>query len=589
LASEGTVFEHAVASAALTLPSHASIFTGTFPFQHGVLDNMGFSLANEHLTLAEVLSQAGYSTGAFVGSFVLDSRFGLNQGFHTYSDDFVLTGLEMIGPGFIQKPAEEVASLADEWIREQVERDQKFFAWIHFYDPHAPYEPPSPFSQQNWDTPYDGEIVYVDQVLGDLVRSWRELRILDETMVVLTSDHGESLGEHGEQTHGLFIYESTQRVPLIWIDPTDSTAPQRVKQTVRLVDVAPTILDALGLEGSEGMTGTSLLPLLKSSGGSAREAYAETRYPEFRFGWSSLFAIYRFPFKYIQAPRPELYNLHDDPAELNNLLAQGPDTAHSLQTRLQELLGLGVNSLPPITADPETVRALNALGYLSMSSGGTGEELSVGADPKDQTRIYRELTNAYSMIASGQLSQALEVLETLLPENPRASYIHHPMGIIYSRTGEHKKAAEAYEQALEGSPQDSLLLFNLGSTYLRLRRWDDSERSFRRVLLIDPTHFRARNNLASLSLQEGRYLEALENTQRILQSHPRYEPALFNAGLALLALGRTDEAISRLDRVLEINPKNRDAYRYLAEAYSSVGESGKASDYLERMRSIGTP
>ena len=586
LSQKGAVFEHAVASSSLTLPSHASILTGTFPFYHGVQDNVGFVLSEDQLTLAEVLSESGFATGAFVGSFVLDSRFGLDQGFDTYVADFRLTGMEIIAPGYIQRKAEEVMEYATNWMAEQLTGGKPFFGWIHFYDPHAPYAPPSPFSTRYPDRPYDGEIAYVDSVLGSLGEFLREKQIEDQTLVVLTSDHGESLGEHGEKTHGYFIYEATQHVPLIWVTPDGDWAGKKVSDTVRLVDIAPTVLQLLDIEVPPVMQGSGLIPLLLETERGPRKAYAETQYPRLRFGWSGLRGIYRFPYKYIEAPKPELYDLEKDPGETNNLLSTHSTLAASLQDELMETID---QSSPPSSrqlagVDTQVAQALSSLGYVSSSSPAPSSNSLV--DPKDKIQIYGQVTDAYALIASGDLTGAIQSLEAVLAEDPEAVFVHHSLGLVYARMGRHQEAVEAYSKAVEAFSEDPLLFFNLGTSYLQLKRWNDAAQALERVLDIDPSHFRARSNLATLWLQAGRFQAALRASELILEKHPDYEPALFNAGLSSLALEKEDQAIVYLQGVLEVNPQNANAYQYLGQVYEKKGEVGLADEHFAKAREL---
>jgi len=569
LAQRGAVFEHAVASSPLTLPSHASILTGTFPVFHGIQDNAGFSLSEDQLTLAEILSESGFATGAFVGSFVLDSRFGLDQGFDLYLADFQLTGMEIIAPGYIQRKAEKVMDYATRWMKEQLSTGQPFFSWIHLYDPHAPYDPPSPFSTLYPDRLYDGEIAYVDSVLENLGEFLREADIEEDTMLVLTSDHGESLGEHGEKTHGYFIYEATQHVPLIWVTPDGSLAGKRVADTVGTVDIAPTVLQLLDIQVPPVMQGEGLVPILLDEERGSREVYAEIHYPRLHFGWSELRSIYRFPYKYIEAPRPELYDLDKDPGETNNLVGTHSTLARSLHDALMGLVKerSSKSSEHRTDVEPQVAEALSSLGYVSSTSPTSPTHLSGPlVDPKDKVRLYEMVTNAYSLIASGNLSGAIQSLEAVLAKDPEAVFVHHSLGLVHSRLGRHQKAVEAYAKAVEAFSENSLLFFNMGTSYLQLQQWADAAQAFERVLDIDPSHFRARSNLATLWLQAGRFQAALRASKLILEKHPDYEPALFNAGLSSLALEKEDEAISFLRQVLAINPRNPNAYQYLVQA-----------------------
>lgn len=591
LASESMVFERTVSPVPLTLPSHASILTGVYPLYHGVRDNAGFVLSPQQVTLAEILKQQGYSTGAFVGSFVLDSRFGLDQGFDTYYSDFELTGLDTIAPGLIQRPAGEVAEKAIEWITTQESRKQPFFCWAHFYDPHAPYEPPEPFATRYSRSLYDGEIAYVDKVIGDVLDSLRRKGLYEKTVIIVTSDHGESLGEHIEKTHGYFVYESTQFVPLIWKSSGERYEPGRAAGIVQLIDVAPTILQQLGIRVAPVMQGKGLVRELSGRPGSGVQAYAESYYPRLQFGWSELRSLYRYPYKYIEAPRPELYNLERDPREELNLIESQQSIANSLREQLMEL----IERYSPSAAveqgemDAETAAALASLGYVTLSAGtkvGDDSYLSL-PDPKDKVSVYVETTETYSLIRKGKYPEAIRSFEKILRQDPTATFVYHSMGTAYSKMGRDREAIEVFLKAVEAFPSDATLHFNMGSSYLRLAEWEDAEKCFDKTVELDPTHFRARGNLATLWLQKGRFEEAIEASLQILQKHPRYEVALFNAGVASAALGKRKAAIDYLEKARGVNPMNSRTYQYLAQLYEAAGDAETAKTYLARAKDLG--
>lgn len=591
LASESMVFERVVSPVPLTLPSHASILTGTYPLYHGIRDNAGFVLGSQQLSLAEVLKEQGYATGAFVGSFILDSRFGLDQGFDTYFADFDLTGLDTIAPGLIQRPAGEVAEKALDWITAQEQGGKPFFCWTHFYDPHAPYAPPEPFATLYANRLYDGEIAYVDRVIGEMLDSLKKQELYGNTVVIVTSDHGESLGEHLEKTHGFFVYESTQLVPLIWKSASSRYQPGRTGETVRLIDIAPTVLQQLGIRSPAVMQGTGLVRVLLGRSGPGLQAYAESYYPRLQFGWSELRTFYRFPYKYIEAPRPELYNLEADPGEGTNLYESQQSVARSLRAELMEL----IERYSPATEakreamDVETAAALASLGYVTLSAGkGIGDQSYLELpDPKDKAAIYVETTETYSLIREGKFLEALRSFEQILREDPTATFVYHSMGTAYSKMGRHHEAVEAFRKAAAAFPSDAMLFFNMGTSYLHLQDWENAEQSFNRTLELDPAHFRARGNLATLWLQHGRFTEAFEASIAILQNHPTYEVALFDAGVASAALGNEGAAIQFLEKAREVNPKNSRTYQYLAQLYEAAGAPDKAREYLSKAKELG--
>src|SRR5436190_14102981 len=307
LAREGVLFEQAIASAPLTLPAHSSIFTGKFPPAHGVRDNGGFFLDDKETTLAERLQPRGFATGGFVGAYVLDHKWGIAQGFQTYFDDFDLSKYQTLSLGSVDRPGNEVANKALAWL-DKVSAS-RFFGWVHFYDAHSPYTPPEPFKSRYAGRPYVGEIAFVDSQVGRLLAYLDEHDLARNTVVVVMGDHGESLGEHGESTHGFFVYQSTTHVPLLVRSPYDSMQGRRVGDVVRSVDIVPTTLELLGVRTSEAFEGASVVPLM--TGGKKElgvAAYSEAIYPRFHFGWSDLRSLTAGRYKYIAAPRPELYD-----------------------------------------------------------------------------------------------------------------------------------------------------------------------------------------------------------------------------------------------------------------------------------------
>jgi arylsulfatase A-like enzyme/Flp pilus assembly protein TadD len=589
LAARGTRFRHVTAPVPLTLPSHASILTGVYPLHHGIRDNTGFILAPEQLTLAEILSSLGWETGAFVGSFVLDARFGLNQGFDRYVSDFDLSGLDTVAPGLIQKRAGEVKTAAVDWLRHRRHPERPFFAWVHFYDPHAPYEPPGEFARAYARHPYGGEVAYVDQVIGELLDDLKSMGQDRDTIVIVTSDHGESLGEHGEKTHGFFIYEATQAVPLIWWTP--GVEGGRVVETpVRLIDIAPTILQQLGQRVPASMQGAGLLRALLGREPADAPAYAESYYPRLQFGWSELRSLYRPPYKYIEAPEPELYDLSRDPGETTNLYSSRQSLGRSLRQELMDLIQRygagGAGSSRQL--DAETAAALASLGYVSLSAGtSVGDRSYLDLpDPKRKVGLYERTTETYTLLRTGKYREALASFETILKEDPGAAFVYHPMGMAFARMGRHQEAVTWFRRAESAFPADAMLYFNLGSSLLRLQNWAEAEAAFRKAVELDPAHFRARANLAGLWLQAGQAEAALKAAEEVLATHPNYETALVNAGMAAATMGRVPQAIRYLEQAAALNPENPRTLLALADLNERSGNSGAAAEYRRKAAAV---
>ena len=387
VAAEGVLFEQATSTVPLTLPSHTSIFTGLIPPHHGVRDNGGFFVEEKTTTLAERLKEGGYATGAFVGAWVLDSRWGLDQGFDHYSDRFDLSKYKVVNLGTVQKKGDEVMDLALAWL--EGVKAKKFFAWVHLYDPHTPYEPPEPFLSRYPGQQYLGEVAYTDQVVGRLVSWLKGAGVWDRTILVLLADHGESLGEHGENAHTFFVYDATPARPARSCARPGATGAAAGAQ-VSTVDLMPTVLDLVGLAPQPGIDGRSLARLvLHPAADSPGVAYSETYFPRFHYGWQHLRSMRDGRWKYIEAPTPELYDVQQDPGETKNVYKAYSRRAEDLRLLLEKMAGSGVQAAPDeATLDPETLQRLAALGY--VGGGPTGGPRGGAPRPQGQDRPLRE-------------------------------------------------------------------------------------------------------------------------------------------------------------------------------------------------------
>ncbi|MCX6551345.1 MAG: sulfatase, partial [Acidobacteria bacterium] len=397
LAAEGVLFEQAMSTAPLTLPAHSTIFTGLYPPEHGVRDNGGFFLSPSQLTLAEILKARGFQTGAVVGAYVLDGKWGLNQGFDTYVDEFEFKGIGGFGLGDIKRPGNEVVDRALPWL-EKV-KGQRFFAWLHFYDPHFPYASPEPFKSRYEDHPYSGAIAFTDAQVARVMAFLEQNKLLERTIIVVMGDHGEGLNQHSEGTHGFFVYESTLRVPFIVRAPFDRMHGRRVADLVRSVDVLPTVLDLLGIPAPTVTPGVSLAPLLTGARQTLDlEGYAEALYPLHHYGWSELRAWRAGRFKVVDAPRPELYDLAQDPEETKNLYGERRSVADTMIARLRaqehETTARGAAPQEKPEVDPEARARLAALGYVGSFVATVSGPRTTRADPKDKIGLFNLLTDA---------------------------------------------------------------------------------------------------------------------------------------------------------------------------------------------------
>ena len=492
MASSGVLFENASTVVPLTLPAHSSMFTGTFPMYHGVRDNGGYYLDEKHVTLAETLKENGYQTGGFIAAFVLDARWGLDQGFDRYFDDFDFKKFERIGLDTVQREGGIVLEESLRWMDEV--KDERFFAWLHFYDVHTPWEPPEPFLSRYRGyrgSRYDGEIAYVDSLMGKLFDWLDENALEDDTIVVFIGDHGESLGQHEEDTHGFFIYDATTRVPFIIKAPYRQIGRgRRVESQVRTIDLMPTLLELVGIKSPDPVQGESVVPLVNGDQNTlGLFAYGESFYPRNHYGWSELKSIRNESFHFIDAPRPELFDVREDPRQQNNIASQRAATVSRLKTELDRLvdeLGVeGIDEQEPSTLDAETQQQLAALGYLGGPSRVNVDPDRPLADPKDKIGLFNLIKEAGADSSQDRIEDAMAKIESVLLEDPDILEAHNIMGNLLTKDGDFEKALIAYQEALARDPEYKPALYGLALTYKELGRTADAEAGFRRLIELD--------------------------------------------------------------------------------------------------------
>ncbi|MEM9406929.1 MAG: sulfatase-like hydrolase/transferase [Acidobacteriota bacterium] len=555
LAATGARFERATSVMPLTLPAHSSLFTGTFPTFHGVRDNGGFYLSEEATTLAEALGAEGYDTAGFVAAFVLDSRWGIAQGFDSYFDDFDLAAEQAAqGMDAIQRPGREVVDRALEWF-EQRDRERPFFTWLHLYDPHTPYAAPPEIQSQFPLTrigAYDAEIAETDRQIDRLLDALTERGELDDTLVVVVADHGEMLGEHQEITHGYFIYEAATHVPLIFHGPgIDSVV---VPDQVRLIDVAPTVLSQLGVGSLPAAQGADLTPALRGDP-LELEAYSESWYPRYHYGWSELRALQDGRYKLIQAPTRELYDLDADPAELNNLAEVERDLTNALERRLNQLVEATQGDLAesaPQEIDEETAQRLRALGYLGSAPKNTQSDSDdrERADPKDKIGLYNLLKQATAAAGADETDTAIELVSRALAEDPEIVEAHVILGNLTKRKGDIDAAVSSYRRALELDPEDIEATHLLAVAYKERGDLSEALAGFERVLQLDERNGRALWQIADAQMRGQRFSEAEAVLRRALALD--LDPTGFHLklGECLIEMGRSAEAETEVRKAL---------------------------------------
>src|SRR5713226_9154706 len=526
LAADGIRFERAYTSVPVTLPSHTVIFTGTYPIYSGMHDFAANKLSPTQPTLASVLKEHGYTTGAVVASAVLDSRFGLNHGFDFYYDHFDFSRLQESNLDEMERPGNVVADVTLDWLTKNYQK--KFFLWMHLYDPHYPYRPPAPYSQEYASHPYDGEIAFADAQVGRLLRFLKEKGLYQNTLIVLSGDHGESLGEHGEKTHGFFIYNATLRVPLILHLPGEASA-KTVTDLVNLADLMPTVLQILKVDVPSQVQGRNLLAIMApKKEDKSRSLYAETFLPRLHFNWSELRGIETENYHFIDAPKPELYDLTKDPGETQNLFGEKKAVAEEMRARLATLIQqytAGQELAEKTGLDPALMERLKSLGYAGFSGGSnSGANIHALPDPKDRIQTYELFSDAMADSQHGQYAQSIEKLNAALRTDPDSVPGHYLQGLNYYRTREFPKSVAELERVLQLSPDYALAAFQLGLAYARVSNWDQAIQTLRRALELDSTNFAAAYDLGLSYLQKNMTGEAAAAFRQSVSIADGYAP-----------------------------------------------------------------
>ena len=556
LAGEGARFADVSSAVPLTLPSHTSLLTGLLPPHHGLRNNGAGGLRPGTATLATLLAGAGYRTGAFIGAFVLDHRFGLNQGFEVYDDeierdpnaDFVLEA---------ERPGREVVDRALAWLEKDDGRP--FFLWVHLYDAHAPYTPPPAWAARHPGRPYDGEISEVDEQVGRILEALKRRGLDGTTAVAVAADHGEGLGEHGELTHGLLLYEPTLRVPLLLRAPW-AVRPRVVGTPVSLVDLAPTLAGLLGHPFPGRLDGRDLSPALRAGGEPApAELYAETRYPA-TFGWSPLSALRRRELKYISAPAPELYDLRRDPREGTSLLAKpgnaAGDPARGFAQRLAAIEAGAVQG-PNQAVDAETKARLASLGYVAAAPAPPRAGLPPGSspDPKTMVDLFQRFEAANTRLTGGDPGGAIAELQTLVTADPANPVFRGKLAAALRERGEAPRAIPLYRQAAAAAPRDPEAWYNLASALQEAGQLAEARQAIEQALKLDSRRPEAHNTLGIIELGEGRTEEARRELTTAIDLDPRNAVALNNLGNVLRAEGKLDEAAGAYQRSAAVAPR----------------------------------
>ena len=624
LAAGGARFEFAHAHAVVTLPSHASILTGLYPFEHGIHDNAGYRLPDDTVTLAAMLRAEGFATGAFVAAFPLDSQFGLDAGFDVYDDRFG----HAEGPSdftIAERPAEAVVAAARAWIEMQ---GGPWFAWVHLFDPHAVYRPPPPFDARYAASPYHGEVAYTDHALGPLLAAAAAAEGGRRTFVVVTADHGESLGEHGERTHGLFAYEATLRVPLILaqLGGGDASAVASDRGVVsdapaRHVDIVPSVLDALSLPAPPALPGRSLLDPAPAGAESEPLSYFEALSASLNRGWAPLRGVLAGRDKYIDLPLAELYDLRADPAESDNLVAGRAGRARALAALLAD-----VPASDPldrrIAETAEVAERLQSLGYF-RGSAPAKESYSADDDPKRLAHLDDAIHRGVDLFQRGRTREAIDAYRGVIAERPDLELAHRhlaflhwslgdageaiatltrardagvaspaaagQLGIYLAESGRADEAVPLLETLAAGERPALDPLNALGIAYARRGDADRALRTFERVLALDPDSAMALENIGAVHVQRGDRAAAGEAFARAVELAPRSSRAHAGLGVVQLQDGDRPAALASWTRAVELDPANFDALFNLATELLNAGDLDAARPHLERFVRTAPP
>ena len=594
LAADGVQFENAYSAVPITLPSHASMMTGAYPMETGMHDFSGNRLSAAQPAMAGILRQHGYATGAVVASAVLDSRFGLNSGFDFYYDHFDFSRLNEANLDAMERPGNLVMDEALQWLK--INSQRKFFLWVHLYDPHYPYNPPAPYAAEYRAHPYDGEIAFADAQVGRLISYLKKEKLYDHTLIVLAGDHGEGLGEHGEKTHGFFIYNSTLHVPLIFKNGAANVAeiatPRKVIVPVSLVDLLPTVLESLQVPIPASVQGKSLGPLLHGDAPArAGDLYSETYLPRIHFNWSELRGIRKDQYHFIDAPRPELYDLQTDPAELHNLYSVRQAVSTEMRGQLARVIKKntpGKETVEKTSLDPIMLERLKSLGYVAVSSGATGTlSDQTLPDPKDRLPVYELISAAIEDSQHGRFDASLEKLQATLRTEGKSIPVHYLLGLDFYRMRDFPSATRQFEEVLALSPGYALAAYYLGLAQGAAGDWDASIVSLKRALQLDKTNFAAAFNLGAAFLQKRSFEQSLEAFRQSVSINPDYAPGYQAIGELLLFQGKADEAIPAFKQALIAGPENPKSHMGLAQAYQLKGMPEEAAQ--ERRRAAGMP
>jgi len=566
------------------LPAHASLLTGEYPASHGVRDN-GEALADSVPTLAEHLRVHGFRTAAFVSGFVLDRRFGLARGFEDYWSEFQLYRHPGKDPGTIQVRGDAVEAAVEEWIAGH--SSDRFFAFVHFYDLHGPYLLPEPWKSRFATRLYDGELAFTDDLIGRLWAKLEKLGVADHTMLLITSDHGEGLGDHGERNHGFFLYNSTIHVPLIVHLPGRLYSGLKVRSVVSLIDVAPTICSLLGVPLLPSFQGRSLVAELEGKPVSTATAYSETLYPYRHFNTAPLYALTSQRYSFVLAPRRELYDLALDPKQSVNLALQSSAVADTLAEQLKKFVSKPARKIAP-QMTPEETRALQSLGYVGVSSTGTpgtSEQIRL-SDPKDRIELFGKFQDALALGYQGDLQASAKQLEKIASSDPSLVNVQIEAGLVRRRLNQELAALPHFEAAVRADPANALAHFHLGVCLGNLNRDAEAEQELAEATRIQPWFSQAYTARGLALARQGNLASARASFDRALALDNEDFDAFLNRGKLLTITGKWDDAHNDLQRALALEPNSAQTHQAIGTLAFHRGSLNEALKEYRRALSL---
>jgi len=589
LAKQGVRFTQAFTPSPITNSSHASILTGLLPSAHGVSD-FGVPLAASHLTLAEALKKRGYRTAAFIGAVILDSKAlapGLDRGFEFY-DNFPAQSETKSRWGRVERRGMEVVQHAETWLNAHPAGPH--FVWVHLYDPHDPYEPPAPYSETYKDRLYDGEIAYADSALGHFLAYLKKQGWYESSLIVVVGDHGEGLGEHHEDTHGIFLYDSTTHVPLLVKLPEQREAGRTVEAQVRTTDIMPSILEVLGVLAPARLDGESLGPFLTGTGAAPRTVFGETDYP-LRFGWAPLRSVRKEGLKFIEAPKPELYDLPSDPNELQNHYVPWDPRVQKLRKILAEL---SAKSPAPAKTSPATVSAgtideLHALGYLGSADAGSATDVpepSLLPDPKDKIEEQNLLHTAMMASEDGETDKARAALEKVLQLDDRSVLALSQLGRLEMSSGNYAKAAGYLRRAYAARPDDAAAAFEYGRALELSGDLPGARDALHASLKLNPNQFAARLSLGRVYLSLNDLKEAEDQLEAAVLTQPGSVEAQIGLAKALIRQKKFADAVELLEPIAGASSSGPEMFQLLSDAYAGLGRRQEAERAASRAKAL---